>query len=340
MTRQTILLCFGGRSSEHDISLMSARNVYAAMDGERYDVRLAYIDRQGKWWLFDDWLDNFDSHKTTQLAAVPGAKSLLLLPGNAVLRVDVLFPVLHGRYGEDGTIQGFAEMLGVPFVGPSVLGAALTMDKVRTKRMAEACGIAVVPWRVWLKDEEAPSYEECRRQLGGVLFVKPVASGSSVGVSRVTNEQEWHEACELARQYDSTVLIEKAINPREIEVAVLGTTRPRVSIPGEIISEELFYDFDDKYDSNTTSVLSIPADISSEFSDQVRDIARRVYGAVAGRGLARVDFFIDKDSGEVYFNEINSIPGFTNISMYPKLWQHEGVTYSELITELIRLAHE
>ncbi|MGB3009640.1 MAG: D-alanine--D-alanine ligase family protein [Candidatus Saccharimonadales bacterium] len=337
MTKLSVLLVYGGQSSEHDVSIKSAHNVYAALDDEKYDVYLCYIDRYGKWWL----MSAIDSTHTgrPQLFPALGQKQFLVIPGNTSLRIDVVLPILHGRFGEDGTVQGLCELLHLPYVGPSVLAAAVTMDKDMTKRLLQDADVPVVPWRSWKIRNHKPRYQDVVEELGEVVFVKPASAGSSVGVSKVSNAHDWEGVLDKASLHSEVVLIEKAITAREIEVAVLGNDDPRVSGLGEIIPGDEFYSYNDKYSSASTSRTIVPAGIDDEIAKQIHEYALRAYQVTECRGMARVDFFVD-DNDSIYLNEINSIPGFTNISMYPKLWQEMGVRYPELIDQLISLALE
>lgn len=338
MSQQTILLLFGGESSEHDISVMSASNVYAAMDNEKYDVELCYIDQAGKWWLLENWPHNLEQHGGVQLAPVPGSGAFLTLPGNRPLHVDVLFPVLHGENGhEDGSIQGLANLTHIPVIGSSLGASAVCWDKLYTKQLLEQNDIPVVPYHAHRKTDELPSYNELAAKLGTILFVKPTVAGSSIGVSKVHNEDELLPAIELALEHAPTVLIEKAITGRELEVAVLGNPPlHQESGVGEIIPGDEFYSYDDKYSTDSKAKVVTNADISDELSGEIRDTAHRAYKALNCRGLSRIDFFAD-DSG-IYINEFNTLPGFTNISQFPKLWQEQGVSYAALIDRLIELA--
>ena len=329
------MLIYGGKSSEHDVSLASARNVFAALDNTRYDITTCLVDREGRWWLVDT-VGDFHAG-SPQLLPVLGQAKFITLPDHKIIQPDVLLPMLHGKNGEDGTVQGLAELLGIPYVGPSVLAAAVTMDKDMTKRLLEHEGIPVVPWRSWRVHDKQPDYEAVSAALGSDIFVKPASAGSSVGVSHITSEQDWEAVLSLAAKNSEIVLLESTIKGREIEVAILGNTNPRASTPGEVVPGQDFYSFDDKYDPESTAEVKIPADLSADIRAKLEDYALRAYAVTECRGLARVDFFVT-DSGEIYLNEINSIPGFTNISMYPKLWRHEGIGYPQLIERLITLA--
>lgn len=332
-----MLLVYGGESSEHDVSLKSARNVYAALDNDKYNVQLCYIDRHGKWWL----TNSIDGSHISQPQLFPalGQRQFIAIPGNNVIRPDVVLPILHGTYGEDGTVQGLCELLHLPCVGPNIIGAAVTMDKDMTKRLLRDAGIPVVPWRVWHASDTKPTHDELVHELGGVLFVKPSRAGSSVGVSKVTSAAGLSSALWAAAEHDNVVLIEQAISAREIELAVLGNNEPIVSEAGEIHPGDEFYSYEDKYSSTSTSRSSIPADLPSEMTVTMQQYALDAYRATGCRGMARVDFFVDPHN-HMYLNEINSIPGFTNISMYPKLWHEQGIKYPELIDKLISLALE
>ncbi len=337
MSKIHVLLVYGGQSSEHEVSLASARNVFAALDNTKYDITTCLIDQQGSWWL-QETIDD-DHTGSQQLLPVLGQQKFITLPDHKIIQPDVILPILHGKNGEDGTVQGLALLLGIPCVGPSLLSAAVTMDKDMTKRLLEHAGIPVVPWKTWLVHNQEPTYETIANELGADVFVKPASAGSSIGVSHVTSGEAWSEILKRAAEHSEMVLIEKAVRGREIEVAVLGNHHPRATSPGEIIAGEDFYSYEDKYGTESTSQVSIPADISEPVQHQLKEYALRAYEVTECRGMARVDFFLT-EAGEVFLNEINSIPGFTNISMYPKLWRHEGITYPELISQLIDLALE
>jgi len=337
MTRQTVLLVFGGESSEHEVSISSARNIYAAMDGEKYDTRLCFIDEHGKWWLLDAWTDNLERHGGVQLVAAPGSKSFMTIPGNSVLHIDVMFPALHGKNGEDGTVQGLAALLGVPIVGCDVTASAVCMDKVITKQILIASGIKTANFHVHRRGEALPTYEEMANDLGEIFFVKPARAGSSVGVSKVHNADEYAPAVKNALRHDDRVLIEEFIDGRELELAVLGNPpKHQASGVGEIISGAEFYDYEDKYADTSAAQVLTNVDMSDDLLAKLQDTASRTYAALGCRGLSRVDF---RMKGNVpYVLEVNTMPGFTNISMYPKLWRAAGMHYPELVDKLIQLA--
>lgn len=337
MSKIHVLLVYGGQSSEHEVSLASARNVFAALDNTKYDITTCLIDSQGSWWVQETISD--DHAGSQQLLPVLGQQKFITLPDHKIIQPDVILPILHGQNGEDGTVQGLAQLLGLPCAGPSLLSAAVTMDKDMTKRLLEHAGIPVVPWMTWRTHDEELTYEMVSGKLGPDVFVKPASAGSSIGVSHVTSAESWEGAVMAAAEYSDVVLIEKTVRGREIEVAVLGNRAPRATTPGEIIAGEDFYTYDDKYGAESVSEVQIPADIPESVQGRLKEHALRAYAVVEGHGMARVDFFLT-EQGDIYLNEINSIPGFTNISMYPKLWRHEGVPYPELISQLIDLALE
>ena len=322
-------IVYGGVSTEHDISVMSAKSVIENLDKEKYEIHEIYIIKYGKWY------EVIDNEKEEIYNLIWALKKL-----------DVVFPILHGLGGEDGTIQGMLEMLQVPYVGCKVLASSVGMDKVYTKIIFEKAGIPEAPY-VYIKkkengyiivnenfEEEEFKVESITKKLNYPMFVKPSNSGSSVGVKKATNNEELKMAIENAGQYDNKILIEQGINAREVECAILDGTEVRASTVGEIISAEEFYSFDAKYNIPESKTI-IPADISKEQIEQIQKLAIRAFKAIDGRGLARADFFIEKDTNKIYINEINTMPGFTKISMYPKLFESVGIKYSELLDKLI-----
>ena len=322
-------IVYGGVSTEHDISVMSAKSVIENLDKEKYEIHEIYINKFGKWY------EVIDNEKEEIYNLIWALKKL-----------DVVFPILHGLGGEDGTIQGMLEMLQVPYVGCKVLASSVGMDKVYTKIIFEKAGIPEAPY-VYIKkkengyiivnenfEEEEFKVESITKKLNYPMFVKPSNSGSSVGVKKATNNEELKMAIENAGQYDNKILIEQGINAREVECAILDGTEVRASTVGEIISAEEFYSFDAKYNIPESKTI-IPADISKEQIEQIQKLAIRAFKAIDGRGLARADFFIEKDTNKIYINEINTMPGFTKISMYPKLFESVGIKYSELLDKLI-----
>lgn len=335
-------MVFGGESSEHDVSIASAKNVVAAIDDSKYDIRLCFIDRDGRWWLQDQWYDRPDEHKTIQLVIAPGTKTLLTIPGSRVQPVDVIFPLLHGKMGEDGTLQGVAQMAHIPIVGCGVQASAVCMDKDMTKQTVEADGVPVVPWAGVRMQDSLQSVRRKVRSLSkdGPWFVKPSRAGSSVGVSKVRSIDQLDDAINLARQHDDLVLVEVAIEGRELEVAVLGNVPThKASGVGEIISGSDFYDYDDKYSASSKAKVVLDAKLPSALTKVIRQHALDSYQALGCSGLARVDFLLSDDLVP-YMNEVNTLPGFTDISMYPKLWEAKGVSYPQLVDRLIELALE
>ena len=331
-------LLYGGQSAEHDVAILSARNVRAAL-GDRYRVTPIYIDSAGRWLLSDDRHLEEGGEVTTALRFVPHAGGFSI-QSEWLQRdgIDVVFPVLHGHNGEDGTVQGFLHTLGLPFVGPDVLASAACMDKAVAKKLFEAAGLPVTPYVVvHAHRRDAVSFDDVARRLGTPLFVKPSNSGSSVGVTRVEAADGFEAALDAAFQYDKTVLIETAIAGREIEVAVLGNEAPEASVPGEIVMTSAFYDYASKYEDADASRMEVPADLPDGVTERIREMAVEAYVAVGCEGLSRVDFFVT-DGGDLLLNEINTIPGFTARSMYPVMWEQTGRPFPDVVDELIRLA--
>lgn len=309
-----VAVLYGGRSGEHEISIRSAESVISALDPERYDILHYVISKEGKW----------DPHP---IVPEPGANG----------GIDVVFPVLHGTFGEDGTIQGLLELADLPYVGPGVLASASAMDKEFTKRVCEEAGIYTVDYLICYPGDELTLPAE-----NGVdfpVFVKPARLGSSVGISKARNNEELGRAVALARQYDFKVIVETAITGRELECAVLGNDEPVASLPCEILPSREFYDYEDKYLLDQTD-FNVPAELPDELLAEIQDVAILAYRALGCEGMARVDFLYDEERGQLYLNEVNTIPGFTSISMYPKMWEQTGLPYSQLLDELIQLAFE
>lgn len=352
MGKLRVGVIFGGRSAEHEVSLQSAKNIVDALDRERFEPVLIGIDKEGRWHLNDasDYLLNQENpalialnRSNRELAVVPGkAEQQLVETGSRQLldHVDVIFPIVHGTQGEDGCLQGLLRMADIPFVGSDVLGSAICMDKDVSKRLLRDAGIAITPFVTLTRANAARTpFGEAQRKLGLPLFIKPANMGSSVGVSKVEDEASYDEAVRLALAFDDKVLVESAVKGREIECAVLGNEQPIASGCGEIVVGSGFYSYDSKYIDEDAAKVVVPADIPAEASERIRQLAVDAFLALECSGLARVDVFLT-DSGEVLVNELNSLPGFTRISMYPKLWQAAGMTYSELVSRLIDLAIE
>lgn len=333
MIKTSLLLAFGGRSPEHDISLRSATEVLAAVDRDRFDVRLLGIDRDGHWHLGDA--------DTTPADVI---RDRPIVTDIACLRVDVVFPLLHGPYGEDGRFQGLLDSIDVPYVGSGVLASALCMDKAQSKKVLAAHDITQVPWLACTRAElESPDalLDRIATTLGYPYFVKPANMGSSVGVSKATDRKAGLDALHTAARYDTSIVVERGVdNAREIELAVLGNgdTDTIVSIPGEIgLPPGVWYDYATKYE-NDVATLSIPAPLEPERVASLQSQALAAFRACGCAGLARIDFLVDRHTGDAYLNEINTLPGFTTISMYPKLMAHVGIGYAELIGRLCDLA--
>lgn len=335
----SILVLCGGQSTEHDISLLSAKNVIERLDPQKYKVSVVKISQEGAWYYFENTADYFCRTHSHLMHIIPGQKNPFVVNGWEV-PVDCVFPVLHGTNGEDGTLQGLLQLLNVPFVGADCLGSAIGMDKEVLKRLLEAAGLPVVP-RILLHhtQRDAISYEQITKTLGDVVFVKPNSLGSAVGIKKAVDKASFFDAMATAFAYDEYILVEKAIVGREIECSVLGNENPRVSLPGEIINHSDFYSYDAKYLDAEAATVQTPAALSPELTQQFQAMAIKAYKTLRCLGMTRVDFFLDH-SGNIYLNEINTIPGFTDISMYPKNWEVSGLSYSALLDELIELGME
>lgn len=369
MKKIRVGVVFGGRSAEHDVSLVSAKAVINALDPAKYEVTLIGLTREGRWLPFGQAQAGVEP-KLLMESAATGTNTTRtgLLPDPAVHSLpeitesesgtqlqfgeplDVIFPVLHGPYGEDGTMQGLLELANIPYVGCGVLASSLGMDKVAAREMFRRHGLPVLDYaqikRVeWEKQFAGEGREailsEIENVIGYPCFVKPVNMGSSVGVSKARNREQLAEAISAACRYDRKVMIEKGLNPRELEVAVLGNDYPQASVVGEIhVSKKAdFYDYKAKYQDDDIG-FTIPADIPGELSDRIRALAVKAYLALDCAGMTRVDFFQDRDTGELYLNEVNTIPGFTPVSMYPMMWEKTGLSYPQLVDKLIELALE
>lgn len=342
MARQRVAVIFGGRSGEHEVSILSARSVMAALDPDRWEPVPFGISREGGWM----------TPVETRGAMAAGANCFaaqgkpLLAAGEALGELGscaVAFPLVHGPFGEDGTLQGFLELAGLPYTGCGVAASAIGMDKALMKALFREAGIRVARYavvRAWeLADGLEPATRYLEETLGYPCFMKPANGGSSVGVTRVASREDIAGAFAAAIAYDDKVVIEQAVKGQEVECSVLGNEHPEVSVAGEIAPDREFYDYDSKYSSESRTALHIPARITAQTSDSVRELALRMYQVMGCEGYARVDFFVTAE-GEVVANEINTIPGFTNISMYPKLWEASGVSYKQLLTRIIALAFD
>lgn len=348
--RLRVALLFGGRSAEHDVSIMSARNVFAALDRSRYEVIPIGVSRTGEWILCDRDADAIPQQVPdagTRVALLPGGAGRLVAavdPGTAapeLPHVDVVFPVLHGPFGEDGTVQGAVELAGVPCVGPGVLASAAAMDKEMAKRLLQAAGLTVAHYRTVTSGQPLPDFDELAADLGRPLFVKPARLGSSVGVTKVETAADLAPALAEAFRHDGKVLIEEYVNGREVECGVLEQDDGSLlaSAPGEIIptNRHAFYSYEAKYLDDDGADLRVPADLAPAVTEKIRDASLRAFKTLGCEGMARVDFFL-RDGSELVVNELNTIPGFTNISMYPKMLEASGVPYPELVDWLLEHA--
>jgi len=348
-----VAVLFGGRSGEHEVSLMSARSVLSVLDPAKYEVTQIGITHEGKWLTGEDVLGKFESNKTDGLLSAmfspdPSEKGIYVFEGYSGLKkwtdIDVYFPVLHGTFGEDGTIQGLFELADVAYVGAGVVGSAVGMDKGVFKDVMVANNIPVVNMLVVLRAEinndVMTVIEKAEKVSDYPFFTKPANLGSSVGVTKCSNRSDLQEGLMEAASFDRRVLVQKGVkNAREIEVSVLGNDNPIASMPGEIMPSREFYSYESKY-IDGTSGYDIPAKLPDETTEMIREYAVRAYKAIDCAGLARVDFFVEKDTNKIYLNELNTIPGFTKISMYPKLWEASGLSYVKLVDRLIELAME
>jgi len=342
----TVGILFGGKSAEHEVSLQSAKNIYDAIDRTRFEPVLIGIDKGGKWLLSDAsrFLLNAGDPRNVSLnpagspaALTPASEGLLL--SEDYCKLDVVFPILHGPFGEDGTVQGLLKLAGVPFVGSGVLGSAVGMDKDVMKRLFRDAGIPIGKFLTFRSHNTIPSFAEITVALGSPVFVKPVNMGSSVGISKARTQAEFSAAVNEAFQHDTKIVIEECIAGREIECAVLGNDDPAASVPGEVIPTHEFYSYEAKYIDENGAALEIPAKLDEKTQKRVQELSIKAFQTLCCAGLSRIDFFL-KENGEVLINEINTMPGFTKNSMYPKLWEAGGIGYTELITRLIELAME
>ena len=349
MNKLRIAVIFGGMSTEHDVSIVSATSIIEWLSKEKYDIFPIYIDENGNWFKYTRKVNEI---KTLDIGEKLKEIETIKEPISFLKNMNIVFPVLHGLFGEDGTIQGLLELIKVPYVGCKVLSSAVSMDKAYTKILFDKACLKQANYEYVKKIKSENTYiyidkefneqileidELCEKILENLifpLFVKPSNSGSSVGIKKVKNMEELKNAIQYAEEFDEKILIEQGINAREIECAIIGGKNVKASCVGEILPAEEFYSYDAKY-SNSESRVIIPADISENLSNKIKNMAIKAFKTVDGKGLARVDFFIEKDTNEIYINEINTMPGFTKISMYPKLWEASGIKYGEILDELI-----
>ena len=345
-------ILFGGRSAEHEVSLQSAKNIIDAIDTNKYEVVLIGIDKKGQWHLNEESRFLLPATESGLPALPETGENLALVPGKQIEPVvalsgeqtpgslDVIFPILHGPFGEDGTVQGLLKLANIAFVGAGVLGSAIGMDKDVMKRLLRDARIPIA--RFLVVNRYSPKkigFDDARAQLGLPLFIKPANLGSSVGIHKAKDREEFERAVRDALNYDNKILIEECIKGREIECSVLGSENPIASVPGEILPRHEFYSYEAKYLDENGAVLEIPAKLPPATSERIRQLAIKTFSVLCCEGMARVDFFL-RNGDEIIVNEINTIPGFTRISMYPKLWEATGISYSELIDKLIELAIE
>ena len=353
MRKLNVCVLFGGMSPEHEVSLRSAESVLNNLNAEKYNIFPVGITKSGDWVYYggtdysllpDGQWQNHPGNRRATISPVRG-QGLLNFEGDCVVRemIDVVFPVLHGENGEDGAVQGLLQMAGIPFVGPRVAASAVSMDKTLTKLVVDHAKIPQAAWQLVRNSELHNRMEvildNLESRFAYPMFVKPAGTGSSVGVAKATDRGQLRDALMQAGIYDDKILVEEFIHGREIEVAVMGNESPVASVCGEIDSGAEFYDYDAKYITDT-SVAYVPARIAEDVAEQVRDLAVKIYSTIGCRGLSRVDFFVTYEDNRIVFNEINTIPGFTSISMYPKLFAASGIPYDQLLDELLRLAME
>ncbi|MEE0515027.1 MAG: D-alanine--D-alanine ligase family protein [Emergencia sp.] len=330
-------IVFGGRSGEHEVSLMSAASVISAVDRKKFEVVTIGITREGKWKLYNGPVSLIPSgewEKTAEDLEFSRLKEI----------ADFMFPVLHGPYGEDGTIQGLFEMLDIPYAGCGVLASALCMDKVSAKKIFEEAGLPTSRYQLVYAEDLDTGMDEIVEKLEDeipyAMFVKPSNMGSSVGISKAHDRDELKEALLLAAKYDRRIIVEEAVNCREVETGVIGNHTAEVAAVGEITAKKEFYDYKAKYSDDEGTVISVPAQLPKRIYDKIRFLAKEAYRAADCSGFARVDFFVEKNSGEVYINEINTIPGFTRYSMFPMMWEAAGISFTELIERIVDFGYE
>ncbi|MEA2092637.1 MAG: D-alanine--D-alanine ligase [Patescibacteria group bacterium] len=337
-------ILFGGRSAEHEVSLQSAKNIVDAIDKDKYEVLLIGIDKSGKWFLLEQsqFLINEEDPKLIRLNTKKGKDVAITPQSNGFIdkevgdKVDVVFPILHGPFGEDGTVQGLLKLANIPFVGADVLGSAIGMDKDVMKRLLKEAGIPTANFLVF-KKEDSIDFNEVVKKLNLPVFVKPANLGSSIGISKARNRSDFNKAVKKAFSYNLKIIIEESIIGREIECSVLGNEDPTASVLGEVIPNDDFYSYDAKYIDEDGAKFIVPADISKEKTEEIQRLAIKTFKTLECKGLGRIDFFL-KEDGNIFVIEINTIPGFTKISMYPHLWEESGISYTELIDQLVQLA--
>ncbi len=345
-TRINICILYGGKSGEHEVSLKSAASVIKILDSSKYQVTAIGIDKQGRWHLQDSiaWTDI--PGQGGSMCLVPADQPVSVVPSDGFhvavgkIKIDCVFPILHGSFGEDGTIQGLLEIADLPYVGAGVLGSASSMDKEAAKRLWRDAGLPIVEFEVLHRTSTTHERAAAAARIGWPLFVKPCSAGSSLGASRVADESQLGVALAQAFRFDTRVLLERFVDAREIECAVIGNSSGRAYIPGEIIpgDKHTFYDYDAKYTDPDGAMLVATADLDASTRTRIMNVAESAYEAVRCEGMARVDFFLERKTGSVFLNEINTIPGFTYISMFPRMCESSGLPYSKLLDTLVDLA--
>lgn len=349
MNRKKIGLLFGGRSGEHEVSLVSASTIAHHVPAEKFEVVPLLISRDGRWYgpvaLEDIATVSAEQYADREviLAPHPGGRLLSAVDGRELCRLDILFPIVHGTYGEDGILQGLLELAGVPYVGAGVAGSAIGMDKAVMRKILAYHHIPQVAFTTVLRSQIETDISAAVQHIEAALpypvFVKPANGGSSVGISKAHDGAELIQSLQLAAKYDRKILVEQGVHVREIEISVLGNEQPVVSLPGEIKASNEFYDYKAKYIDNK-SVAVIPAELPTDITETIQQLAVETYKALECEGFARVDFFIDQDNGKIYLNEVNTLPGFTEISMYPKMWEAAGLPIEQLLEKLVDLAEQ
>lgn len=350
MEKIKVGVIFGGQSTEHDVSIVSGTSVIKNLNKEKYEIYPIYIGKNGEWYNYTKPVHEIEIFK---IGEEPKELEKIENVFKELKKVDVVFPVLHGLYGEDGTIQGLLELLKIPYVGCKVLASSICMDKIYAKAIFEKAKLKQAKYITIYAPKDGYTYidsefnqkEKTLEEITSIIekeliypvFVKPSNSGSSVGVSKATNSEQLQKAIEIAKQYDKEILIEQGINGKEVECAVLGTDEVKASCVGQILSADEFYDYDSKY-KNAASKTVIPAGISDETAEKIKQMAIKAFKAVNGIGLSRVDFFVEYKTDEIYINEINTMPGFTTISMYPQLWENSRISYEKLLDKLIEIS--
>lgn len=347
MSKKVVAVLFGGQSSEHEISKISASTIISNLSQDKYYIMPVYITKEGRWKIYDGPVENINNGSwekyATHAILSPDTehKGLLRIVGDKIknIPIDIVFPVLHGKYGEDGTIQGMIELTGLPYVGCGVIASSISMDKSFTKIIADSIGVEQAKY-IKVYRNELENFEDIKeninKNIGYPCFIKPANAGSSVGITKAFDDESLKQGLEEASKHDRTIVIEQSITGREVECAVIGNEVVKASCVGEVLSASDFYDFDSKY-TNKESKTVIPAQLDENISEKIREYAVKIFKAVDGCGLARVDFFVEENTNRVIFNEINTMPGFTDISMYHMLWAEMGIKLPELLDELIEL---